>query len=238
MYKLFGDLKTDEEKSNFFLSGRGYETGVIAAAIQTDVAMAYHRCAEYKKELAALQAENDRLTRYYKNGIDCFANPCERHSGERTSPFSEFFERYGGQCLSSPRRLPQRSKVISERIAYQCNRDHILKFAGMEKLTGEQVADELNRLYNTIAAQQQILNDLAEMMGVAEGDVDELIDAVDRLKEQHFTDLCNSADVKRLISAVAYPDNYADQDFSEMAKRVLAKMEQNIKALAGGEAGK
>jgi len=56
MNKLFGDLKTDEEKSNFFLSGRGYETGVIAAAIQNDVAMAYHRCAEYKKELAALQA--------------------------------------------------------------------------------------------------------------------------------------------------------------------------------------
>lgn len=56
MNKLFGDLKTDEEKRNFFLSGRGYETGVIAAAIQYDVAMAYHRCAEYKKELAALQA--------------------------------------------------------------------------------------------------------------------------------------------------------------------------------------
>ena len=55
--------------------------------------------AEAKKELAALQAECDRLTRYYKNGIDCFANPCERHSGERTPPFSEFFEKYGGQCL-------------------------------------------------------------------------------------------------------------------------------------------
>jgi len=32
-------------------------------------------------------------------GIDCFANPCERHSGERTPPFAEFFEQYGGQCL-------------------------------------------------------------------------------------------------------------------------------------------
>jgi len=99
MNKLFYDLKTDEEKSAFFLSGRGYETGVIAAAIQNDVAMAYNRCAEYKKELATLQAECDRLTRYYKNGIDCFANPCERHSGERTPPFAEFFEMYGGQCL-------------------------------------------------------------------------------------------------------------------------------------------
>lgn len=57
MTKLFCDLKTDEEKSNFFLSGRGYETGVIAHAIQNDVAMAYHRCAEYKKELEALQSQ-------------------------------------------------------------------------------------------------------------------------------------------------------------------------------------
>lgn len=55
MTKLFCDLKTDEEKSAFFLSGRGYETGVIALAIQNDVAMAYHRCAEYRKEIADLR---------------------------------------------------------------------------------------------------------------------------------------------------------------------------------------
>lgn len=57
MNKLFSDLKTDEEKSNFFLSGRGYETGVIAPAIQNDVAMAYHHCVEYKKELEALRLQ-------------------------------------------------------------------------------------------------------------------------------------------------------------------------------------
>lgn len=50
-------------------------------------------------EIEALRAEVDRLNRYYKNGIDCFANPCEKHSGERTPPFAEFFEKYGGQCL-------------------------------------------------------------------------------------------------------------------------------------------
>lgn len=49
--------------------------------------------------LEAARAEVERLSRYYKNGIDCFANPCERHSGERTPPFAEFFEKYGGQCL-------------------------------------------------------------------------------------------------------------------------------------------
>jgi len=59
--RLFCDLKTDEEKSAFFLSGRGYETGVIAHSIQNDVAMAYHRCSEYRKEMEALQAECDKL---------------------------------------------------------------------------------------------------------------------------------------------------------------------------------
>lgn len=58
MDKLFCDLKTDEEKAAFFLSGRGYETGVISQAIQNDVAMAYQRCAEYRKELEALQSRD------------------------------------------------------------------------------------------------------------------------------------------------------------------------------------
>lgn len=123
MNKLFCDLKTDEEKAEFFLSGRGHETGVIALSIQNDVAMAYHRCAEYKKELAALQAENDRLTRYYKNGIDCFANPCEEHSGERTPPFPEFFERYGGQCLICV--VDNNKTLQAERDALLADRDRL-----------------------------------------------------------------------------------------------------------------
>lgn len=67
---LFCDLKTDEEKSNFFLSGRGYETGVIAQAIQHDVAMAYHRCAEFKKDLEALLAERDALREALKTMVE------------------------------------------------------------------------------------------------------------------------------------------------------------------------
>ena len=57
MEKLFCDCKTDAEKSAFFLSGRAVETGVIAAAISNDVAMAYHRCSEFKKENDALRAK-------------------------------------------------------------------------------------------------------------------------------------------------------------------------------------
>ena len=73
MNKLFCDLKTDEEKAAFFLSGRGYETGVIAHSIQNDVAMAYHRCAEYQKELKALQAENERLAMALRAEVEALA---------------------------------------------------------------------------------------------------------------------------------------------------------------------
>ena len=66
MDKLFCDLKTDEEKAAFFLSGRGYETGVISQAIQNDVAMAYHRCDEYKKELEALQSQDREDAERYR----------------------------------------------------------------------------------------------------------------------------------------------------------------------------
>lgn len=61
MDRLFCDLKTDKEKAAFFLSGRGYESGVIAHSVQNDVAMAYLRCSEYRKEIAALQAECEKL---------------------------------------------------------------------------------------------------------------------------------------------------------------------------------
>lgn len=53
---LFADLKTDEEKADFFLSGRGFATGVVALAIQQDVAMAYRRCSGYADEVARLRA--------------------------------------------------------------------------------------------------------------------------------------------------------------------------------------
>ena len=59
--RLFCDCKTDEEKSNFFLSGMAVETGVIAPAISNDVAMAYHRCAQFKKENDELRARIEAM---------------------------------------------------------------------------------------------------------------------------------------------------------------------------------
>ena len=69
MEKLFCDCKTDAEKSAFFLSGRAVETGVIAAAISNDVAMAYYRCDEFKKERDALRAELDALRNQEPVGV-------------------------------------------------------------------------------------------------------------------------------------------------------------------------
>ena len=45
------------------LSGRAVETGIIAAAISNDVAMAYHRCAEFKKERDALRSKIAEMER-------------------------------------------------------------------------------------------------------------------------------------------------------------------------------
>ena len=61
--RLFCDCKTDEEKSNFFLSGMAVETGVIAPAISNDVARAYHRCAQLKKENDELRAKIEAMER-------------------------------------------------------------------------------------------------------------------------------------------------------------------------------
>lgn len=47
--KSWSDLKTDEEKYNFFLSGQAKVQGLVSATIQNDVAMAYKRCSEYRK---------------------------------------------------------------------------------------------------------------------------------------------------------------------------------------------
>ncbi len=45
----------------------------IAAAIQADVAMAYRRCAEYKKELDALQVECEKLRKAVRNMCNLYA---------------------------------------------------------------------------------------------------------------------------------------------------------------------
>ena len=71
MNNLFSDCKSDQEKYKFFLSGRGYETGVIACAIQNDVAMAYQRGANFEIELRRLHEVNAELLEALKEICDC-----------------------------------------------------------------------------------------------------------------------------------------------------------------------
>ena len=61
MKKLWCDLRSDAERSDYILSGQAYDAGIIAHAIQADVAMAFHRCSEYDAEVRRLREENERL---------------------------------------------------------------------------------------------------------------------------------------------------------------------------------
>ena len=53
---LWGDLETDEERVNFLIAGRGFETGIIAKAIQHEVAMAFRFRSEIIKERMQVEA--------------------------------------------------------------------------------------------------------------------------------------------------------------------------------------
>ena len=47
---LWTDCETDEERVNFLIAGRGFETGIMAKAVQNEVAMAFQFRAEIIKE--------------------------------------------------------------------------------------------------------------------------------------------------------------------------------------------
>jgi len=85
---LFCDMKSDKDKSNFFLSGRGYETGVISSAIQNDVALAYQKCDNYASALAALQAQ---LAKEIENseGLERTARAAEMMCNDLMSQLAE-----------------------------------------------------------------------------------------------------------------------------------------------------
>ena len=53
---------------------------------------------QVEKQLAEARAEIEKFKNLFKNGIDCFASPCEKHSGENTPPFDEFIKKYGHKC--------------------------------------------------------------------------------------------------------------------------------------------
>ena len=101
MKQLFCDCKIDAEKSAFFLSGRAVETGVIAPAISNDVAMAYHRCAQFKKENDALRAETEAMEKQEPVAwADAFGEPFRKKS-EIDGVASPLYALPGAQGLAS-----------------------------------------------------------------------------------------------------------------------------------------
>lgn len=58
---LFSDLKTDAQRRDWFLLGRGVETGIIAPALQTPLANAYNKLVESSKLIEQLQQRNNEL---------------------------------------------------------------------------------------------------------------------------------------------------------------------------------
>lgn len=65
---LWGDLETDEERVDFLISGRGFETGIIAKAIQHEVAMAFQFRAEIIKERMENRPDTMGLSKRIENG--------------------------------------------------------------------------------------------------------------------------------------------------------------------------
>jgi len=70
---LWCDCKTDEEREQFILSGDAYKTGIIAEAMQADLAIAY-------KTKIMLKAENEKLIEQIESLKCCGACKWGLHS--------------------------------------------------------------------------------------------------------------------------------------------------------------
>lgn len=64
---LFADLKTDAQRRDWFLLGRGVETGIIAPALQTPLAIAYSKLVESGKLIEQQQKRIDELEAQLNN---------------------------------------------------------------------------------------------------------------------------------------------------------------------------
>ena len=65
---LWADCETDEERVNFLIVGRGFETGIMAKAIQHEVAMAFQFRAETIKERMENRPDTEGLSKRIENG--------------------------------------------------------------------------------------------------------------------------------------------------------------------------
>lgn len=170
--RLFCDCKTDEEKSNFFLSGMAVETGVIAPAISNDVAMAYHRCAQFKKENDALCAKIERMERqepvawttklaleygasrlgfqvsgvnmWGENGVPLYALPSAQPAPSIPDDVMRDAKRY--RFLRAAKNIPISTEAARDPIVYDAAIDAAMLAAAPEAHRDDQHAGGLNVL--------------------------------------------------------------------------------------------
>lgn len=114
---------------------------------------------------------------------------------------------------------------------------------GGEYLSFDDVADRLNSQAETIAAQQQVLDQIAAALGVETGDVEGTGLAIERLKKGHAA-MCEALPLvlKQLEDAMNYkhPEDPWEEDAMVMGEFFDEKTDKAVelakKALAAGEA--
>ena len=119
MKKLWCDLRSDAERSDYILSGQAYDAGIIAHAIQADVAMAFHRCSEYDAEVCRLREENERLRkdaeRYrFIRSIAHSESAYEKHNGNHLW-FSVYDTDQKGFDAAVDRAVIERAAIVAAR---------------------------------------------------------------------------------------------------------------------------
>jgi hypothetical protein len=84
---LWCDLETDTEKEAWLLLGRGYDTGVIASGMQSEVASAFRRAALISELLDYVQHDSWRCG--YHGECHCGLNTITERFGLPAVPLPE-----------------------------------------------------------------------------------------------------------------------------------------------------
>lgn len=116
---------------------------------------------QLETERNEVRAEIEKFNSLFKNGIDCFASPCEKHSGENTPPFDEFIKKYGYKC----------TPCLVEELAEAQTENNVLKAVVWYYCTQrgpnviEELSEKVKRLESMILTIQAWNIDKSELRG-------------------------------------------------------------------------
>lgn len=174
---LWSDLKTDMERANWFLLGRGYETGVVAKAIQNELAMAYSRLAflsaaqpvEQEAEHVAWLVEGNgdsHLIRHSANFPGAFAGAEYKKTPLYAAPqppmSAEPWEDGNGVIRTGvlPEPVSAEARMLRELLA-RIHRDggHYVAQHGLNK-----AVEDADRIVSNLIQQQNLLDEVLEYL--------------------------------------------------------------------------